>query len=374
MPSSSSSSLSLSLQPKNRLWEGPASDNKRSPPSFISTGTSNKKKLKSSSSSSSSSKRDEGMQESLISLPVSVRVSILNHLGEAQDELVNLTLVSKQMYKDCKSPGIEWKIIPTIEFSASQEEGGGSCRKLFQILYQNQTNKKFQRYRHMRINEIHKFDSFFYDEMKNITKDVRIEGILSLTLSLQYQSTRKRVLGADEGLPCTLSKILPKLIELDFSDYKSLTFVTLLHYSKNCSFLEKITCHNIKKDSGVGLDGNGMDYAKNLKEIYMDSSVFCYNSLVFRCFNNQMLDDLNNHHNIFIFHKCCKSLERVSIKNAKYVTNRYVPQEAKISIPQNALIKFVRNSPPSLRWFRSDLTQENMDMLRLERPDIELLN
>jgi hypothetical protein len=309
------------------------------------------------------------MQESLlslISLPVSVRVSILNHLGETQDELVNLTLVSKQMYEDCKSPGIEWKIIPTIEFSASQEEGGGSCKKLLQILYQNQTNGKFQRYPRLRVNDLHKFGdlNLSYNEMNNITKDVRLEGILSLDLSsLDYQPRRW------SRLPSTLSKILPKLIELDFSNNMPMNYTTLLQCSENCRFLEKITCHNFTKDFGVGLDGFGMHSAKNLKEIYMDSSVFC-------CFNNQQkVLDLNNDHDIFIFHRCSKALERVSIKNAKYVTNRYAtaPQEAEI-IPQNALIKFVRNSPPSLRWFRSDLTQENMDMLRLERPDIELLN
>ena len=41
-------------------------------------------------------------------------------------------------------------------------------------------------------------------------------------------------------------------------------------------------------------------------------------------------------------------------------------------VPQNALIKFVRNAPPSLRWFRSYLTIEIMNMLRLERLEIEL--
>eukprot|EP00536_Pseudo-nitzschia_multiseries_P005765 jgi/Psemu1/13439/gm1.13439_g len=41
-------------------------------------------------------------------------------------------------------------------------------------------------------------------------------------------------------------------------------------------------------------------------------------------------------------------------------------------VPQAALIKFVRTAPQSLRWFRSDLSPENMDMLRSERPGIEL--
>ena len=42
-------------------------------------------------------------------------------------------------------------------------------------------------------------------------------------------------------------------------------------------------------------------------------------------------------------------------------------------IPQDILIKFVRNSP-SLQWLRSNLTQENMTMLRTERPEIEFVN
>jgi hypothetical protein len=52
----------------------------------------------------------------LLGLPVPLRIYILNYLlGETQEELmINLTLVSKQIYKDCKRPGIEWKIIPTI--------------------------------------------------------------------------------------------------------------------------------------------------------------------------------------------------------------------------------------------------------------------
>jgi hypothetical protein len=78
------------------------------------------------------------------------------------DELINVTLVSKKIHEeDSKRPskyGIKWKIIPTIVVSASQEEGGGSSEKLLQILSQNQTNEKFQRYPHMKVNDVHKFD------------------------------------------------------------------------------------------------------------------------------------------------------------------------------------------------------------------------
>jgi hypothetical protein len=68
--------------------------------------------------------------------------------------------------------------------------------------------------------------------------------------------------------------------------------------------------------------------------------------------------------------------ERVFIRDAKF-ENTFVlnsNDEPPEVIPQNILIKFVRNAPLSMRWFRSDLTPENMQMLRLKRPDIEFFN
>ena len=75
------------------------------------------------------------------------------------------------------------------------------------------------------------------------------------------------------------------------------------------------------------------------------------------------MSDLETHRDTFIFH-CSKALERVSIRNLIW---------GSMYCRQKILIKFVRNVP-TLRWFRSNLTEENMNMLRLERPDIEFLN
>ena len=74
-------------------------------------------------------------------------------------------------------------------------------------------------------------------------------------------------------------------------------------------------------------------------------------------------------------------LERVSIKNAVFVkweeymhTGSLVPSRFAMKNYQNMLIKFVRKAPSSLQWFRSDLTQGNIDMLQSERPGIELVS
>ena len=91
----------------------------------------------------------------------------------------------------------------------------------------------------------------------------------------------------------------------------------------------------------------------------------------FYCTDEEALSDLINLHYTFLFYNCCKVLERLSIRKAKYAT---VFGDRPKKIPQDALIKFVRNAPPTLKWFRIDLTEENMDILRLEQPGIELLS
>jgi hypothetical protein len=72
----------------------------------------------------------------------------------------------------------------------------------------------------------------------------------------------------------------------------------------------------------------------------MDNTVFCY-------YGDEEKDnmlDLNNHQEIFIFHRCCKMLEGISIKNAKF---RDYCFDALVTIPQNSYIKCVRNATPS---------------------------
>jgi hypothetical protein len=62
------------------------------------------------------------------------------------------------------------------------------------------------------------------------------------------------------------------------------------------------------------------------------------------------------------------NLERVTLKRARYDTLygwRILPQEA--------LLKFVRHTP-KLRWFCSDLTPENIAILKEERPEVEFCN
>ena len=95
-----------------------------------------------------------------------------------------------------------------------------------------------------------------------------------------------------------------------------------------------------------------MSSATNLKEIYMDGAQFYDDDLPYaRAFENDDTPD------IFLFHQCSSTvLERISIRNARDGCGGNIGS----TITQKMLMKFIRKAPPSLRWFRSDLTPANM--------------
>jgi hypothetical protein len=67
------------------------------------------------------------------------------------------------------------------------------------------------------------------------------------------------------------------------------------------------------------------------------------------------------------------NLERVTLKHAAYLERYDFGPDYWKELPQEALTKFVRHTP-RLRWFRSDLTQENIAMLKEEFPEVEFCN
>jgi hypothetical protein len=295
----------------------------------------------------------------LLDLPIPLLVHIFNNLGKTQEELMNLTLVSKQVNKICKNErsGIEWKIIPTFEISALQHEGGGSTQTLIKNM-KTHSVKKFLRYRRMLVKDLHKFSNENngtpWITAANAANKVQMDGITSLYMSSSYP-----VRFSDNNyLPRALAQMVPKLREVYLSNMHDINLI-LRDLSVKSPLLEKVTSNN-NKNEGILLNGSVMRSFNNLKEIHMNNTSFYWSG------SDDNIADLNNHQDIFLFHKCCKSLERVSIQNAKYS----YPRIGKLS--QNALIKFVRNAPPNLRWFRSDLSICNILMLRKERPGIEL--
>jgi hypothetical protein len=153
-----------------------------------------------------------------------------------------------------------------------------------------------------------------------------------------------------------LSSIMPLLKEIDLSN-ADVAESALRHFAGQCPALEKITWN--KHHANTSVSGKALKACRGLKELYMDDSVFS----VGRDENSVILI-----RSPCILSRCNTFLERVSLKNAKC---RYTfrPSFPTLEFPEIGLISFVRNTP-SLRWFRSDLSPENVAILQAERPEV----
>ena len=223
------------------------------------------------------------------------------------------------------------------------------------------------------------------------------------------------------NFPCKLSVLVPNIRHLNLSGTKYNNMVRrqfgvikskneiLEAYTKDCPRLEKITWNNnyneetrnIYRDNKGCIQLNGYEMrrqltrlkADHLKDIEFDDCLFVvdHTSMNLTPFDRANIMDLydprhrvhylnrevhaiavlNAVNGIHMFHYCSNKLERVSIRNARY---RYSFHSEGIDwtpfVPQELLIKFVRNAP-NLRYFRSNLTQENIAMLQREKPAIE---
>ena len=294
--------------------------------------------------------------------PIPILINIMRY---ADPETIRmLCCVSKQLYSIIyNDPRMEHNRVSPLLFIRPSEntKEEGRLDRLFHQLQQHQT--ELQHIREIEIMNEHEFNCCDGNEIVRIREELRLHGVVSLDMSSQS----KTVAAGNDWKPClcnALGSILPNLCAINLSGTK--------YYCRHlevlimqCPHLEKITQNSIDQSLDISMDGFDMRCAQNLKEIYMDDSVFY-------CGLPRQLSDLDTdqYSNTFLFHRCSTKLERISIRNAMYSPGIGTTTV----VPQNALIKFVRNAPSTLIWFRSSLTQTNIDMLRLERPQIEFLN
>jgi hypothetical protein len=193
--------------------------------------------------------------------------------------------------------------------------------------------------------------------------------VLERVLAIDLQSLGKIHLPA-HSLVYQLPHYLSNLRTLNISN-TDVHHGLLVGISENCPHLEKVTWNN--QANSVYLNGGFLKNASNVKELYMDNAIFpnLYQE-------KEKMSNLDNpkYSNDFIFQHCHKTLQSVSIRNLKFQChNRHkICNTTTVVVPQNALIKFVLNAPKSLRWFRSDLTEANIVMLRRIRPGIAFVN
>jgi hypothetical protein len=106
------------LQPKKMGGRNSSSNNRTS--KACATNSKKQKAMAILSRRTANVDNDDGLMLTFLSLPMPLRIHILNYLGQTQEELMDLRLISRQIYEDCKRPGIEWKVIPTIEISPTK--------------------------------------------------------------------------------------------------------------------------------------------------------------------------------------------------------------------------------------------------------------
>lgn len=159
-----------------------------------------------------------------------------------------------------------------------------------------------------------------------------------------------------------LSCIFPRLQEVDLSGFISRHPRALI---LGCSDLSRFTMNgNGVQRHFVTLTGSEIGDTTTLTEISLDGG--CFQVFMDGDVDLFRYSSMSNADNFML--QYCRHLERLSIKNATYGYRFFSANEA-IPIPQEILVKMVRLHP-TLRWLRSDLTTENVAMLRQERPDI----
>ena len=284
----------------------------------------------------------------------------LNHPG-----LMKASTVSKQWYRIIyTNPGMaQHRISPVLSISASKNESDeGRLVRLMEWLVTNLN--KLQRYHILQLLDVNKFDDADIDEG---FQRFQLDGIVAFDVS-----SPSKLSSVNCDVLRQLSSMLPNLRVINLSNIGGKGFDEILNrLSTHCPQLESITWNNIHFDCNIDVTGWDMWQAMNLREIIMDGS-FLTSSGFGRADIWEQMSDLENHPSIYLFCRWkSQVVERISIRGTKYYD--FFRQTRK-TVPQNALIKYIRNAPPSLRWFRSDLSKDNIEMLRLERPGIEFLN
>jgi hypothetical protein len=313
-----------------------------------------------------SAKRPRHFQENnnnsdvLGNLPFECSLRILSYLSS--DDLSEAAQVSRHFRQDCRHSSLDQTRTVTY-----------TCRRtlipvlLLKLLDMDRSHI-FSRFHKLKIVGHGALAPIAYQHVKNRVGSSMIQDLNILDLSLPSTNSKKE----KKLRVCVfkaLAPLMPNLRQVDLSN--ALVSQTILtDFARFCPHLEKITWHGHQTSAyvkpvfplGGFLSGMDLRFFKSLKEIIMDDSTF-------NCLGVEnhavMLFSESTPTSRCIFWLCNAKLEKVSLKNSKSYIFGNPPQ----AIPQLALLKFVRCTR-TLRWFRSDLTPENVSVLKAERPDV----
>jgi len=309
----------------------------------------------------------------LLGLPSEVlkspTISLFSYLDTKSIMIVST--LNKQSRAIVRGPGFEDLFRPSLFLSASKERKNNHGRsvQLLQQLYRNR--EKLQQYLDATIVDFNNFRG----DLEPWNYFIILKGIETLTISsdspLQTQNSPNPF--NHSSLFYRLPDIMPNIQQLTFTGAN--TDLSYLDSWKEWPLLTKLTFNdlgtcNSDKVSFCGWRRNTV-FSENLQELSMDDARFYFIEGPTERFFCEFFWTGNRN---------LPRLECLSLRNVTYFTIRgddiYQLENPTtvLPIPQQELIRVVRNAPPSLKWFWSDLTLDNITMLKKERPGIEFVS
>ena len=294
-------------------------------------------------------------------IPVDCGLRVLSFLTE--EDVPNAAQMSRSFWDASHHDSLSQS--RTAVVACGSLEGANSSVALFETLVAMHKTGKFSRFNKVKITQVANMGGkVTMKQVNKIARRIKVRDVNALDLS-------RPVKQIDEFsyllvYPKALMSIMPNLREIDLSNTHYRMSV-LQDLAKKCPDLEKLTWNNRR----YGLDVMGIDLVgcKKLKELYMDNTGF---------FNQDRPDFMQNTEWFYtlgtplLFY--CKELVRVSLKNAHdHAVSEKNRATAELPLPQSALKRFVQGTP-TLRWFRSDLTPENVALLQTEHPEITFVS
>ena len=361
--------------------------------------------------------------------PLPLFIRIMGYLDNAT--LIMMCLVCKQIRDRIWSgQGLDKKLIRIFELHPSEgnddnddddddDDSDASCDnsddfRLYRFLsdmdrYFNDPTKRrmLQQYGEWKIiaqgvnncNFNEGFVCYDDDKIETGTRGMLMPGILSLNAaSLNRAEVPHCLLHA-------IFRMVPNLQQLDLSNVDTHSNI-LQKLSEHCPQIETInlnfSTYRNRNLFFVYADGWMLQSMESLKELYFDNCKFIFYDIFINDNNEDngdesdndindlpvseynAMSDLNYYPDIMLLGKLRHlPLERLSIRNLNcdgfttQVRDRNgdaVSNRLPSAMSQNMLIKFVRNAPSTLVWFRSDLSAANIQMLQSERPGMEFVS
>jgi len=301
-------------------------------------------------------------------LPFDCRINIISFLRPS--ELYSCyALVSRQSYEDTKCqylPQVEWgevycgrtnlaDFLKRISLPCYREAFRPPRKRLVLLGCENLTRSDLS-----------------CEELDDLIEPATLLHVTRLELSIPKSGGTTNVLV--RSVPWALSKMFPNLRHLEMDNVHGGP-ISEGDLVSELSFFNNNTCPNleiVQWKNRVGgcrfFRGNDMASFPALKEVYFDNifADFRYDG-EFSSVTFNFLFSGPEEQRCILF-KCNKYLEKVSLLGAKVVDMNDESNDI-IALPQSALMKFVRNTP-SLKWFRSDLSESNIKELQQERPNV----